>query len=735
MAVSCIKAPNFQNIHCVSVGPSKAISNNFKMPISHFECATNASENEDNYSEDCNAHGNTSSIVVNGISTDHSRISDVQKVASCENVKRAVIAVSSTNAVGLVENFPATTDNAASVSVAEDLPVSATNGVAEDLPLSATNVDAFEELPVLATNAAIEETSASSTVPVDTVIEKPREGFATNGATLNPGTLNGASEPFIPREFGNIDAQVSNAAFVDIAEGATAAPDAAFAIPGCSTFVPNELSATFASSVPGQNGATQDTLAISNNLKMKVVSEPSVPRENFTTDARASNAAFAATKMSITHVECATNATAFKENDCSEDCNDHGNTSLIGVSENGECVTQDTLSISNNLKMPTSLDECATNASPVNENWKENIATTDAHASNVNRTQNTLATWEHFKMPITHVEYATMPVSSTAAVVPLENLSVTSTIVPEDTLLEYVFKFPTKYAGSLIGKKGSYKKTIKESTGANLIIFNDLSTCGCGISGSASQIEAALKLIEDRFPAEKFPDFSTREEFFEPAPPLQPPNLDSLKKTLPQNCFAYVRPSAIVSPGHIFVQLLSDDFMTLEDFTESLTSMYDSFPPPDVENVKEGDVCVYRKEEFNIWCRVNVVNVLENGVATIKFLDYGGYLIVPVQTLKQIHSDYLHLPFQAVECHIYDIMPSDGCQWSQQCEQEVHRLVFESNVLQVYLLGYNGDVPIVQVLFAPYAPHNDLSRHLISVGLASSMTACAALGALQFHHA
>ncbi|GIY67130.1 KH domain-containing protein C56G2.1, putative [Caerostris darwini] len=686
------------------LGPSKAISNNFKMPISHFECATNTSENQDNYSEDCNAHGNTSSVVVNGISTDHSRISDVQKVASCENVKRAVIVVSSTNAVGLVENFPATTDNAAAVSVAETLPVSATNGVAEDLPLSATNT-AIEELSGLATNAAIEELPGSSIVPVDTVIEKPREGLvatngatlnpgtlngasepfiprefvnilatnaaiekpregfaATNGATLNPGTLNGASEPFIPREFGNIDAQVSNAAFVDIAEGATAAPDAAFAIPGCSTFVPNELSATFASSVPG---------------------------------------------------------------------------------ENGECATQDTLSISNNLKMPISLDECATNASPVNENWKENIATTDAHASNVNGTQDTLAMWKHFKMPITHVEYATMPVSSTAAVVPVENLPVistsvivdASTIVPEDTLLEYVFKFPTKYAGSLIGKKGSYKKTIKESTGANLIIFNHLSTSGCGISGSASQIEAALKLIEARFPAEKFPDFSTRDEFFEPEPPLQPPNLDSLKKTLPQNCFAYVRPSAIVSPGHIFVQLLSDDFMTLEDFTESLTSMYDNFPPPDVENVKEGDVCVYRKEEFNIWCRVNVVNVLENGVATIKFLDYGGYLIVPVQTLKQIHSDYLHLPFQAVECHIYDIMPSDGCQWSQQCEQEVHRLVFESNVLQVYLLGYNGDVPIVQVLYAPYAPHNDLSRHLISVGLASSMTACAALGALQFHHA
>ncbi|GIX95381.1 hypothetical protein CEXT_696181 [Caerostris extrusa] len=104
--------------------------------------------------------------------------------------------------------------------------------------------------------------------------------------------------------------------------------------------------------------------------------------------------------------------------------------------------------ISNNLKMPISLDECATNASPVNENWKENIYTTDAHASDANGTRDTPAIWKHFKMPITHVEYATMPVSSTTAVVSVENLPVTSTsvivnastIVPEDTLIfELVF--------------------------------------------------------------------------------------------------------------------------------------------------------------------------------------------------------------------------------------------------------------------------------------------------------
>ncbi|GIX70010.1 hypothetical protein CEXT_698661 [Caerostris extrusa] len=332
--------------------------------------------------------------------------------------------------------------------------------------------------------------------------------------------------------------------------------------------------------------------------------------------------------------------------------------------------------ISNNLKMPISLDECATNASPVNENWKENIATTDAHASNANGAQDTLAMWKHFKMPITHVEYATMPVSSTTAVGPVENLPATSTsvivdastIVPEDTLVEYAFKFPTKYAGLLIGKKASYKKTIKETTGANLFIFNHLSTSSSCVS-----------------------NFSN----------LHHPNLDLLKKTLPLNCFTYVRPCCIVSPGRIFVQILSEDFWTLKDFTDSLTSTCDHFPPPTMPYVKEGDVCVYRRDDFNFWCRTKVLNVLENGRWNATFM-----------------TSYLQL---------------DALQWSQQCQQEVHRLVFASSnaVLRVVVLGYNGEVPIVQVLYAPYAPHNDLSRHLISVGLARSMTVCARSTAVQ----
>ena len=49
----------------------------------------------------------------------------------------------------------------------------------------------------------------------------------------------------------------------------------------------------------------------------------------------------------------------------------------------------------------------------------------------------------------------------------------------------------------------------------------------------------------------------------------------------------------------------------------------------------------------------------EGGYCDVKFLDYGGYSSVPMDSLKQIRTDFLSLPFQAVECYLANIQPQD----------------------------------------------------------------------------
>ena len=59
------------------------------------------------------------------------------------------------------------------------------------------------------------------------------------------------------------------------------------------------------------------------------------------------------------------------------------------------------------------------------------------------------------------------------------------------------------------------------------------------------------------------------------------------------------------------------------------------------------------------------MTVAEDGVeCDIKFLDYGGYSRVPIADLRQIRSDFMTLPFQAVECYMANIAPLASKLWA-----------------------------------------------------------------------
>ena len=60
------------------------------------------------------------------------------------------------------------------------------------------------------------------------------------------------------------------------------------------------------------------------------------------------------------------------------------------------------------------------------------------------------------------------------------------------------------------------------------------------------------------------------------------------------------------------------------------------------------------------WYRCQIVaHDEESESCDVKYLDYGGYTTVPVDSLKQIRTDFLSLPFQAIECYLANIQPQD----------------------------------------------------------------------------
>ena len=61
------------------------------------------------------------------------------------------------------------------------------------------------------------------------------------------------------------------------------------------------------------------------------------------------------------------------------------------------------------------------------------------------------------------------------------------------------------------------------------------------------------------------------------------------------------------------------------------------------------------------WYRAQVVEVYpERDECDIKFLDYGGYARIECTGLRQIRSDFMTLPFQAVESYLINLIPLPG---------------------------------------------------------------------------
>ena len=96
------------------------------------------------------------------------------------------------------------------------------------------------------------------------------------------------------------------------------------------------------------------------------------------------------------------------------------------------------------------------------------------------------------------------------------------------------------------------------------------------------------------------------------------------------------------------------------------------------------------------WYRCQIVSYdEENNSCDVKYLDYGGYASLSVDSLKQIRTDFLSLPFQAIEviihylslhlqhlplqCYLANIQPED--------EENVSAFVLEELVSGQVILG------------------------------------------------
>lgn len=87
-----------------------------------------------------------------------------------------------------------------------------------------------------------------------------------------------------------------------------------------------------------------------------------------------------------------------------------------------------------------------------------------------------------------------------------------------------------------------------------------------------------------------------------------------------------------------------------------MNQSYSSFESPVLPNYSVGTVCVGQIDGH--WYRLEIIEYQPNATVCIaKYLDFGGYCEIQTTELRQIRTDFMTVPFQAIECVLADIKP------------------------------------------------------------------------------
>ncbi|XP_065509805.1 tudor and KH domain-containing protein [Caloenas nicobarica] len=294
-------------------------------------------------------------------------------------------------------------------------------------------------------------------------------------------------------------------------------------------------------------------------------------------------------------------------------------------------------------------------------------------------------------------------------------------IVTESAPVTEQLCVPQRAVGRIIGRGGETVRGICRSSGARVLCERE-ADAGPGpvrvvqLSGTRAEVAAAKKLIlekvmEDvafrkepavaaRCPSkqplgrrrdrEPLPDGEEEdegatscaegsnlrqdegEELEEPAvPKFEVPSPD-LGPMPPEPLQVFV--SAAETPARFWVQLVGRRSLRLDRLRADMCQHYRSTGcAAELSTVQAGDIVAAPSPDGGEWHRARVLGVRGDGSVGLHYVDFGDNGKAPPEALRALRSDFLSLPFQAIECSLAGIGPA-GDTWDEAALAAFQRL-------------------------------------------------------------
>lgn len=129
-----------------------------------------------------------------------------------------------------------------------------------------------------------------------------------------------------------------------------------------------------------------------------------------------------------------------------------------------------------------------------------------------------------------------------------------------------------------------------------------------------------------------------------------------------------------VVDGRLFLQQpVHPTFPVLSALQNNMNQWYSYTAAPELPEVIENAICAVCVQDS--WYRVQILaSDRQTKTCHVKYLDFGGYSTVSWAELKQIHANFMTLPFQAIECVLSNIQPVNGGEWPKELAESVLNL-------------------------------------------------------------
>ncbi|NWX52303.1 TDRKH protein, partial [Steatornis caripensis] len=132
--------------------------------------------------------------------------------------------------------------------------------------------------------------------------------------------------------------------------------------------------------------------------------------------------------------------------------------------------------------------------------------------------------------------------------------------------------------------------------------------------------------------------------------------------------------SAAENPNHFWIQIVGHRSLQLDKLTAEMRQYYQSSGrAAELPAVRAGDIVAAPYADTSDWYRARVLGTLENGNFDLYYVDFGDNGEAPREALRALRSDFLSLPFQAIECSLAGIAPA-GDGWAEAALEEFDRL-------------------------------------------------------------